>query len=716
MNKNFIINSITADIGIKRHSVQGTVDLLEGGATIPFIARYRKERTDGLDETEIRAVFDKYEYYFELEKRKDTILRTIEAQGKLTKDLEKKITECTDRTKLEDIYLPYKPKKRTRATIAKEKGLEPLAILIYSQESLPASRDEVLQTYVNPGKGVRTGDEALAGAMDIIAEWISDEEYLRGWIRDIMKKKGILHARVKPKWREKKTKYLQYYDFQEDLASIPSHRLLAIRRGTAENILSWKIDVGDTHIIDFIRRMTVKKMNAPFAKEITDACEDSFRRLICPSMEKEVFCLKSEDSEKEAIRVFSTNLKNLLLASPAGSCVVMGIDPGYRTGCKIALINKNGDLLEYSTIYPFAGKSKRDEAVKTISELVLKHNAELIAIGNGTASRETDDIVRESIQEYGLSVHSLVISEAGASVYSASSIAKEEFPDMDVTVRGAVSIGRRLQDPLAELVKIDPKSIGVGQYQHDVNQKELKRSLDYTVESCVNYVGVELNTASIALLSYVSGINRGIAENIVLYRSQNGHFKNRSELMQVDKLGPRSFEQCAGFLRIRDSGNPLDNSGIHPETYTIVEQMAVDADIPVAKLIRNKEVLSKIDLKRYVAGQFGLPTLKDIIKELKKPGLDPRKEFSSVQFSSQINKLEDLSDGLILSGTVTNVTNFGAFVDIGVHQDGLIHISRLCSRFVRDPYEIVSVGDVVRVKVLGVDIPLKRISLERIEE
>lgn len=716
MNRNFIITSIAKDLGIKQHSVQGTVYLLEGGATIPFIARYRKERTNGLDETEIRSIFDKYDYYFELEKRKDTILKTIEAQGKLTKDLEKKITECVDKTKLEDIYLPYKPKKRTRATIAQEKGLEPLARLIYLQEPLPASRDEVLQVYVNPEKGVQSTDEALAGALDIIAEWISDEEYLRGWIRDTVKKKGILHARAKPKWREKQSKYLQYYDFREDLALIPSHRLLAIRRGSSENVLSWKIDIDDSHIIDFIKRMTIKNQNAPFVKEIGAAVEDSFRRLIFPSIEKEAFHLKLEESEKEAIRVFSKNLKNLLLTSPAGSRVVMGIDPGYRTGCKIALINKNGDLLEHSTIYPFKGKSKRDESVMVISELVKKHNVELIAIGNGTASRETDDIVRESIQEYKLPAHALVISEAGASVYSASIIAKEEFPDLDVTVRGAISIGRRLQDPLAELVKIDPKSIGVGQYQHDVNQKELKRSLDYTVESCVNYVGVELNTASIALLSYVSGINKGIAENIVMYRSQNGHFKNRNELMQVDKLGPRTFEQCAGFLRIRDSDNPLDNSGIHPETYTIVEQMAVDADIPVGKLVRNKEVLSKIDLHKYVTGQFGLPTLKDIIKELKKPGLDPRKEFSSVQFSSRINSLEDLQEGLILTGTVTNVTNFGAFVDIGVHQDGLIHISKLSTRFVRDPYDIVSVGDIVRVKVLGVDIPLKRISLERMEE
>jgi protein Tex len=716
MNKNFIITSITRDLGLKQQSVQGTVHLLEGGATIPFIARYRKERTSGLDETEIRSVFEKYDYYSELEKRKETILKTIEAQGKLTKELEKKIKECTDKTKLEDMYLPYRPKKRTRATVAQEKGLEPLATLIYSQNPLPTPRQEILKKYVNPEKGVASCEEALAGAMDIVAEWISNEEYFRGWIRDVVKKKGILHSKVKSKWKEKKSKYTQYYDFQENLVSIPSHRLLAIRRGAAENVLSWKIDIDDTHIIDFMRRMTLKNKNAPFTKEIAAAVEDSFRRLIFPSIEKESFHLKLEESEQEAIRVFSKNLKNLLLAPPAGSRMVMGIDPGYRTGCKIALMNKNGDLLEYTTIYPFKGKSKREEAIKTIAGLVKKHSVELIAIGNGTASRETDDIVRESIQEYDLKVHSLVVSEAGASVYSASAVAKEEFPDLDVTIRGAISIGRRLQDPLAELVKIDPKSIGVGQYQHDVNQKELKKSLDYTVESCVNFVGVELNTASVALLSYVSGINKGIAEKIISYRSQKGHFKNRDELMEVEKLGPKTFEQCAGFLRIRESENPLDNSGIHPETYTIVQQMAGDATVPVGNLICNKEALSRINPRDYVTDQFGLPTLKDIIKELKKPGLDPRKEFSSVQFSSRINSLEDLQEGLILNGTVTNVTNFGAFVDIGVHQDGLIHISKLSSNYVRDPYDILAVGDTVRVKVLGVDIPMKRISLERVEE
>ena len=716
MNREFIISSIVKDLGIKYRSVQGTVDLLENGATIPFIARYRKEKTAGLDETKIRSIFDKYDYYFELEKRKDTILKTIDAQGKLTKELEKKIAECIDKTKLEDIYLPYKPKKRTRATVAKEKGLEPLANIIYSQEPLPAPREELLNEYINPDKGVHTAEEALQGALDIIAEWISDEEYLRGWIRDTIKKKGMLYAKARPKWKEKKTKYMQYYDFKEKLTSIPSHRLLAIRRGTKENVLSWKIDADDTHIIDFMQRSIINNENAPFKKELADTVQDSFRRLIYPSMGKEAFHHKLEESEKEAIRVFSKNLKNLLLSSPAGSRVIMGIDPGFRTGCKIAVIDKNGDMLEYSTIYPFEGKNKRDKALKVIADLVKKYDVELIAIGNGTASRETEDIVRESINEYSLTAEALLISEAGASVYSASKIAIREFPDLDVTVRGAVSIGRRLQDPLAELVKIDPKSIGVGQYQHDVNQKELKRSLDFTVESCVNFVGVELNTASTALLSYVSGINKGIAENIALYRSRNGYFKNRNELLQVEKLGPRAFEQCAGFLRIRKSENPLDNSGIHPETYVLVEQMAADTGTRVEKLIRNNEVLSKIDLHKYVTDEFGLPTLKDIIKELKKPGLDPRKEFTSVQFSSRINSLEDLSEGLILNGTITNVTNFGAFVDIGVHQDGLIHISKLSSRFVRDPYDIVSVGDPVMVKVLSVDIPLKRISLARIED
>jgi len=716
MNRNFIITSIQNDLHLKYHSVLETINLLGNGATIPFIARYRKEKTGGLDEIEIRSIFDKYDYYFELEKRKDSILKIIKEQGLLTETLEKKIRECISKTKLEDIYLPYKPKKRTRATAAKEKGLEPLAKIIYSQEPLSEPKNEIIRKFVDPEKGVASAEEALQGALDIIAEWISLEEYLRGWIRDNIQKKGILFVKAKPKSRGKKTKYFDYYDVRENLASIPSHRLLAIRRGTSENILSWKIEIDDTHIIDFMQRMIIKNKNAPFYPELSEAVRDSFRRLIFPSIEKEAFQQKLEASEKEAIRVFSKNLKNLLLAPPAGSRIIMGIDPGYRTGCKIAVINNNGDLLEYSTIYPFEGKNKRDESITIISQLANKYNVELIAIGNGTASRETDDIVRESLEQNELSTSSIVISEAGASVYSASKIAIEEFPDLDVTIRGAVSIGRRLQDPLAELVKIDPKSIGVGQYHHDVNQKELRKSLDYVVESCVNFVGVELNTASVSLLSYVSGINKGIAENIVSYRSEKGNFQNRDELLQIDKLGPKSFEQCAGFLRIRGSKNPLDNSGIHPETYSIVEQMAADSDVPVKMLLHNKNILAKIDLNNYITSDFGLPTLKDIIKELKKPGLDPRKEFKNVQFSKQVNNLKDLNQGLLLTGTVTNVTNFGAFVDIGVHQDGLIHISKLSSRFVSDPYDIVSVGDIVRVKVLSVDIPLKRISLQRLEE
>jgi len=715
MNKEFIVKNITKELSLKNVAVNNTIELFEGGATIPFIARYRKEKTGGLDEIEIRSVSERLDYYKELEKRKETILNTIESQGKLTPELKEKILVCTDKTILEDIYLPYKPKKTTRATVAKNKGLGPLADLIYLQATIKGTKEEIVAPFINPEKGVNNYEEAINGAMDIIAEKISDDEFIRGWVRNNIQNKGLINSTVKKDWKEKASKFQNYYDFSESIIRSPSHRMLAIRRGNTEEVLDWKINVDEDEIIWFIESKVIKRNKYLFDSELRTAIIDSFKRLLFPSVEKEVFNLKMEDAEKEAINVFSKNLNNLLLASPAGSKIIMGIDPGFRTGCKVTVIDSNGDFKEFKAIYPHEPQKKKDESEKILLDFINKYDVDLISMGNGTASKETDIFVRDMIKRNKLKVKAVVVNEAGASVYSASENAAKEFPGLDVTIRGAISIARRLQDPLAELVKIDPKSIGVGQYQHDVNQKELKKSLDLTVESCVNYVGVDLNTASVELLSYVSGIGKVIADNTVKYRSETGAFKNRKELKKVAKLGPKAYEQCAGFLRIRNSSNPLDNSAIHPETYHIVEKMAKDENISLKELIGNEKLISGIKIEKYVTDEFGIPTLTDILNELRKPGRDPRQEFNSIQFSSEINEITDLKEGMTLKGTVTNVTNFGAFVDIGVHQDGLIHISKLSNKFVKNPYDIVTVGDTVNVKVLNVDAGRKRISLERID-
>lgn len=715
MSSQFIISNIAKDLGLNDSSVTNTVEMFEDGATIPFIARYRKEKTHGLDETAIRSISEKLEYYNELEKRKETILKTIEAQDKLTPELNRKILGCTDKNVLEDMYLPFKPRKMTRATIAKEKGLGPLADLISLQQNIIGTKQSIVSKYIDPKKGVQTYEDALSGALDIIAELISNNEFIRGLVRNNVQKRGFISSKAKKDWIEKKSKFQNYYTFSESIQRSPSHRMLAIRRGSVEGVLTWKIEIDEERIIGLIESDVVKRKDFLFNTELKDSVKDSFKRLIFPSIEKEVFNLKMEDAEKEAIKVFSRNLKNLLLFPPAGGRIIMGIDPGYRSGCKVVVIDQKGDFKKFYAIFPHEPQKREDEASRILMDLIEQFGVELISIGNGTASKETDIFVRDIIKRHDLNVRSVVVSEAGASVYSASENAIREFPDLDVTVRGAISIARRLQDPLAELVKIDPKSIGVGQYQHDLDQKELKRFLDMTVESCVNYVGAELNTASVELLSYVSGIKRAIAENIVLYRSEHGSFKSRKELNKVSRLGPRTFEQCAGFLRIRDSSNPLDNSAIHPETYHIVEKMAAERKVSLDQIIGNEKLISLIDIEKYVTEDFGIPTLKDILDELKKPGIDPRKEFKSVEFSSEINDLEDLAEDMILEGNVTNVTNFGAFVDIGVHQDGLIHISKLSGSFVKDPNDVVSVGDTVTVKVLDVDVALKRISLEMVE-
>ena len=716
MSTQFIISNIAKDLELNALAVKNTIELFEDGATIPFIARYRKEKTHGLDETDIRSISEKLEYYNELEKRKETIVKTIEGQGKLTAELKQKILGCTDKNMLEDIYLPFKPRKRTRATIAKEKGLGPLAELIYLQQNITGTKKSIISKYIDPEKGVQTYEDALTGALDIIAETISNNEFIRRLVRNNAQKRGRITSKSKKDWIEKQSKFQNYYEFSELIQRSPSHRMLAIRRGSSEDVLTWKIEVDEEHILGLIESKIVKRNDFLFNTELTVAVKDSFKRLIFPSIEKEVFNLKMEEAEKEAIKVFSRNLRNLLLSPPAGGRIIMGIDPGYRSGCKVAVIDQKGDFKKFKAIFPHEPQKKEDEAERILLGLIEQYKVELISIGNGTASKETDIFVRDIISRHNLNLSSVVVSEAGASVYSASENAIKEFPDLDVTIRGAISIARRLQDPLAELVKIDPKSIGVGQYQHDIDQKELKRFLDVTVESCVNYVGVELNTASVELLSYVSGIKRAIAENIVRYRSEHGSFKSRKDLNRVSKLGTRTFEQCAGFLRIRGSSNPLDNSAIHPETYHIVEKMAHDRKVSLDQIIGNEKLISLIHIEQYVTEDFGIPTLTDILDELKKPGIDPRKEFKSVEFSAEINDLEDLAEDMILEGNVTNVTNFGAFVDIGVHQDGLIHISKLSNSFVKDPNDIVSVGDTVTVKVLDVDVALKRISLEMMDE
>lgn len=714
MNNEAIIKHISRELNQNVSAVQNTISLLTEGSTVPFIARYRKEKTGGINEIVIRSISEKWDYYKELEKRKETILKTIAEQEKLTPELEKEISACLDKNKLEDIYLPFKPKRRTRAMAAKEKGLEPLAEIMLKQLVHDQSKEQIAAPYINPEKQVADYEGAIKGAQDIIAEIIADDAFLRGWVRNQVWEKGFLQSSAKKQWADKETKFKNYYAFSQLLKKAPSHRVLAIRRGAQEGVLNWKIAIEEEMFFDFVKRHIIKNPKCLFADELTSAAVDSFQRLIFSQVEREVLVLKLEEAEKEAITVFSDNLHKLLLAAPAGNKVILGIDPGFRTGCKVVVIDAKGDFKEFSAIYPHE-KKRKDQAAEIIRNFIKKYKVELIAIGNGTASKESDIFIRHLIKENKLKLNSVVVSEAGASVYSASEVAAREFPNEDVTVRGAISIARRLQDPLAELVKIDPKSIGVGQYQHDVNQYSLKKALDMTVESCVNYVGVELNRASCELLSFVSGVGPTVAKNIVEFRRNNGLFKSRQELLRVAKLGTKAFEQSAGFLRISDNSHPLDNSAIHPEAYSVVEKMARDYNVSLERIIGDEKLIDAIELEKYVTDDFGLLTLKDILNELKKPGRDPRKEFKSIVFSDSVNTMEDLFVGMTLTGIVTNVTNFGAFVDIGVHQDGLIHISQLSEGFVRNPQEVVSVGDEVKVEVLKVEVPLKRIALKRIK-
>lgn len=703
---NLFAKRISDLLNINIKYVDNTLELLDSGCTIPFISRYRKERTGGLDEVQITQICELNERMKETAKRKETIIKTISEQGKLTPELEKRINECWEPEVLEDIYMPYKPKRRTRAQVARENGLEPLATIIMLQRD--NAPETTARRFIN--ENVKSEEDAIKGALDIIAENVSEDERSRSQLRNAFRRGAIITSKViKSKAdTDEAAKYSDYFDFSEPLKRCSSHRLLAMRRGEKDGILRVSISADDEECVEKLKRLFVRGYGR-CSTLVGEAVTDSFKRLLKPSIETEFATLSKENADGDAIAVFAENLRQLLLAAPLGQKRVMGIDPGFRTGCKVVCLDEQGNLLHHEAIFPHPPRNEQIEASTQIKEMVKKYGVEAIAIGNGTASRETDRFVKT----LGLadSIQVFTVSEDGASVYSASKTAREEFPDKDVTVRGAVSIGRRLMDPLAELVKIDPKSIGVGQYQHDVDQAKLKKSLDLTVESCVNSVGVNLNTASKHLLTYVSGLGPTLAQNIIDYRTANGTFSSRSQLLKVPRLGPSAFEQSAGFLRIPDAKNPLDNTAVHPESYKIVEKMAKDCGCSVAELIKDKDKRKSIRLDRYVSEKVGMPTLTDIMAELEKPGRDPREQLEEFEFDPNVSTPDDLVEGMVLPGIVTNITNFGAFVDIGVHQDGLVHISQLADRYVSDPTQVVKLHQHVMVKVIEVDRRRNRISL-----
>ena len=699
---------ISSELHLQEHAVENTLKLLDEGCTIPFISRYRKERTGGLDEVQITSISNRLSQLQEIAKRKETIVKTITEQQKMTPDLQKRIDSCWDSTVLEDIYLPYKPKRRTRAQVAREQGLEPLATILLMQREPDPKR--AAQRFVVAGGSPANVEDALKGAQDIIAEQVSEDERSRNLVRSAFRREAFIESKVvkSKKDSDEAQKYSDYFDWEEPLKRCSSHRLLAMRRGENEGILRISLTIDDEEAVQRLQRNYVHG-NGPCQRLVSEAVEDGYKRLLLPSIETEFARISKERADEEAIKVFSENLRQLLLSAPLGQKRVMGIDPGFRTGCKVVCLDAQGNLLHHEAIFPHPPVNHRMQATIHLQEMLKKYQVEAIAIGNGTASRETKEFVAEVLTESAPAVY--VVSEDGASVYSASKVARDEFPDKDVTVRGAVSIGRRLMDPLAELVKIDPKSIGVGQYQHDVDQTQLKQSLDQTVESCVNMVGVNLNTASQHLLTYVSGLGPTLAQNIVDYRKENGAFTSRAQLKKVPRLGPSAYQQCAGFLRIPAAKNPLDNSAVHPESYAVVEQMAKDCHCTVSDLINKKELREQIDIHRYVTAEVGLPTLTDIMKELEKPGRDPREQIEEFEFDSSVQTVEDLHEGMELPGIVTNITNFGAFVDVGVHQDGLVHVSQLADRYVSDPTQVVHLHQHVRVRVIGVDLRRNRISL-----
>ena len=709
---------IASELHLSEHAVENTLKLLDEGCTIPFISRYRKERTGGLDEVQITAISDRKERLEEIAKRKETITKTITEQQKMTPELQKRISDCWELTTLEDIYLPYKPKRRTRAQVAREQGLEPLATILLMQRE--ASPQKAAQRFVRDGLSVA---DCLKGAQDIIAEQVSEDERSRNQVRSAFRREAFIESKVvkAKKDTDEAQKYSDYFEWEEPLKRCSSHRLLAMLRGQSEGILRISLTIDDDEAVQRLQRNYVRGYG-PCQRLVGEAVEDGYKRLLLPSIETEFTNLSKEKADEEAIRVFAENLRQLLLSAPLGQKRVMGVDPGFRTGCKVVCLDAQGNLLHHEAIFPHPPVNHRMQASMHVQQMMKDYQIEAIAIGNGTASRETKEFITEVVAEAAKQHESastqasalpkvFVVSEDGASVYSASKVAREEFPNEDVTVRGAVSIGRRLMDPLAELVKIDPKSIGVGQYQHDVDQSKLKHSLDQTVESCVNLVGVNLNTASQHLLTYVSGLGPVLAQNIVDYRKENGAFTSRAQLKKVPRLGPAAYQQCAGFLRIPNAKNPLDNSAVHPESYHVVELMAKDQHCTVSELIGNKTMREQIDIKKYVTAETGLPTLTDIMKELEKPGRDPREQIEEFEFDPSVQSVEDLREGMELPGIVTNITNFGAFVDIGVHQDGLVHVSQLANRYVSDPTQVVHLHQHVRVRVIGVDLRRQRISL-----
>ena len=711
---------ISTELHLQEHAVENTLKLLDEGCTIPFISRYRKERTGGLDEVQITAISNRLSQLQEIAKRKETIVKTITEQQQMTPELEKRIKDCWESTTLEDIYLPYKPKRRTRAQVAREQGLEPLAQLLLLQRESDPKR--AAQRFVVAGGSPADVHAALQGAQDIIAEQVSEDERSRNQVRAAFRREAFIESKVvkSKKDSDEAQKFSDYFEWEEPLKRCSSHRLLAMRRGESEGILRLSLTIDDDEAVKRLKRNlppAPSQGGGACRRLLEEAVEEGYKRLLLPSIETEFMNLSKQRADEEAIRVFAENLRQLLLSAPLGQKRVMGIDPGFRTGCKVVCLDAQGNLLHHEAIFPHPPVNHRMQATIHLQDMLEKYQIEAIAIGNGTASRETKEFVEDCLKSLpsplgeGSGVRLFVVSEDGASVYSVSKVARDEFPDEDVTVRGAVSIGRRLMDPLAELVKIDPKSIGVGQYQHDVDQTLLKHSLDQTVESCVNLVGVNLNTASKHLLTYVSGLGAVLAQNIVDYRKENGAFTSRAQLKKVPRLGPAAFQQCAGFLRIADAKNPLDNSAVHPESYHVVEQMAKDLHCTVADLISQPDKRSQIDIRKYVTDTIGIPTLTDIMKELEKPGRDPREQIEEFEFDSSVQTVEDLREGMELPGIVTNITNFGAFVDIGVHQDGLVHVSQLADRYVSDPTQVVRLHQHVRVRVIGVDLRRQRISL-----
>ena len=708
-----LVQLLADELSLKTSQIQAALDLFAEGATVPFIARYRKERTDSMDEIQLRSLDERFAYLTELQDRKKTILESIESQGKLTDDLKRKIDTTLLKTELEDLYLPYRPKRRTRATIAKEKGLEPLAdwIKTLNQPNAPtADLTQEATKYIDLEKGVKTAEEALAGASDILAEEIADRAELRSHLREFFLKTGLFISHLKDGHPEGTTKFEMYRKYNAKVSAIAPHNLLAICRGETEGIVVCDFTFENEYVDQYLESNIIRTKNPAVRSFYVFMLKDSFTRLMKTSLITEVRNRKKLEADIESIKTFETNLRELLLSAPAGMKPTLAIDPGFRSGCKVSVLDTTGKFLEYQAVFPHTGDRLRKEAVMMLKKLIEKYKIELIAIGNGTASRETDEFVTEVFALLETTPVKVMVNESGASIYSASDVAINEFPDLDITVRGAISIGRRLQDPLAELVKIDPKSIGVGQYQHDVDQKLLKRKLDDTVESCVNFVGVDLNTASKELLTFVSGINATVANNVVQYRNENGAFLDRKTLLKVAKLGPKAYEQAAGFLRIRDGKNPLDNTAVHPERYKLVEAIAKDLKVSLSETQQIAEQL-KATIKNYVTETIGEPTLRDIISELEKPGRDPRAQFTYATFREDIKEMRDLAIGMELEGVVTNVANFGAFVDLGVHQDGLIHVSQMADRFISDPNEVVKVGQVVKVRVIEINLGLKRIAL-----